>query len=156
MKRTLMLGFALLVGCFTPAQRREEMLTREARMFDDDFRWGRWEHVAPVMSPEEGQLFAKRAEEVRDEFIIADSDFQSLKFGSPSDQATATVKLDWYWKRDMVVHQTVIEQTWEYREGRWLCSKLRRLRGDRFPMVTEPVKPPPGTPAPAPVKPPTP
>ena len=49
------------------------------------------------------------------------------------------VKLEWYNKSDPSVRQATLQQRWELRGGRWMMMKQRRLRGDRFPLVPEPV-----------------
>jgi hypothetical protein len=37
------LGALALAGCLSATQRREDDLIREARTFNDDLRWARWE-----------------------------------------------------------------------------------------------------------------
>ena len=48
-------------------------------------------------------------------------------------------KFEWYHKRDPRVRATTVEQRWEHRDGDWRVVKLRRTRGERFGLVTEPI-----------------
>ncbi len=145
---------AATAGCMmTPAQRREETLVRESAMFNDDLRWSRFEQAARSLPADEAPLFLGRANSVVDELSFGDCDIQNVSFGTPSETATLVVKIDWYYKRDQIVKSTTLEQRWKMVEGRWTMIKQRRLRGDRFPLVTEPVAPPAGTPSPPAPKP---
>jgi hypothetical protein len=132
-----------LAGCVvTPTQRREETLVREAREFNDDIRWGRYEQLHLSLPPEEAQLMVSRAAALGDDLEVGDYEVVSIHFAGGSEAATSVVKFSWYSKRDMIVHSSVIEQRWEYQAGKWMLTKQRRLRGDRFPLIPEAVPPP--------------
>jgi hypothetical protein len=126
----------------TPTQRREESLVREARSFNDDLRWGRYEQVGLSLPQEEASLLVSRAAALGDELVIGDYEVTSINFKTGSEKALVVVKFEWYSKRETSLHATTLEQVWEYQSGRWLVTKQRRLRGDRFPLITEPVAAP--------------
>jgi hypothetical protein len=131
-----------VLGCMTPTQRRQEDLIRDARMFNDDFRWGRWEVLGQSMTPEESALFQARKNLVDRELVIVDYEVLSVRFLQASQAATVDVRIQWYMKSNPTVRQASLEQRWELRDGRWMMIKQRRARGDRFPLVPEPVAPP--------------
>lgn len=142
------------MGCVAPTQRREEDLVRDARMFNDDFRWERWDILGQSMTPEENALFQARKNLVDDNLVLADNEITSVKFLQSSQAATVDVKLEWYKKDDPTVRHATLQQRWEYRGGRWMMIKQRRVRGDRFPLVPEPAEekkavPPEAKPGPA-------
>jgi hypothetical protein len=128
-----------MLGCMTPTQRREDDLIRDARMFNDDFRWGRWEVLGQSMTPEENILFQARKNLVDTDLVIVDYEVVGVHFMDRSEAATVDVKLEWYKKSDPSVRQATLQQRWELRGGRWMMIKQRRARGDRFPLVPEPV-----------------
>jgi len=107
-------------------------------MFNDDFRWGRWDILGQSMTPEENALFQERKNLVDDNLVLADYEVTSIKFLQSSQAATVDVKLEWYKKNDPIVRQATLQQRWEFRGGRWMMIKQRRVRGDRFPLVPEP------------------
>ena len=148
MRAVLLLALGLAAGCaVTPTQRREETLMREARAFNDDLRWARYEQLNLSLPAEEAALLSSRAAALGDDLVIADYDVTSITFGAGSESAKVMVKFDWYSKSATTLHSSTLEQRWEYQDGRWLVTKQRRLRGDRFPLVTEPLPtPPPATP----------
>jgi hypothetical protein len=150
--RAMLMAVCLASACaMTPAQRREETLMREARAFNDDVRWARYEQLHLSLPPEEAQLFSARAAALGDDLVVADYEVTAITFTPGSEAATVMVKFDWYSKRATSLHSSTLEQRWEYQAGRWLVTKQRRLRGERFPLVTEPVAAPtPAPPQPAP------
>ncbi len=143
MKRSLAVLALLLAaaGCVTPTQRREEDLMLNARMWNDDFRWGRWDIVGQSMTPDENELFQERRREVDEDLVIVDYEVTSVRFLQQSQAATVEVNLEWYRKTDPSVRRAALQQRWEHRNGRWMMIKQRRIRGDRFPLVPEPARP---------------
>jgi hypothetical protein len=130
--------FAGALGCMTPTQRREDDLVRDARTWNDDFRWARWDIVGQSIAPEENALFQERKNLVGTDLVIADYEVTSIRFLAGSQAATVEVSLEWYRKNDPTVRQATLQQRWERRAGRWLMVRQRRVRGDRFPLVPEP------------------
>jgi hypothetical protein len=107
-------------------------------MFNDDFRWGRYDILGQSMTPEENALFQARKNLVDTDLVIVDYEVTAVKFMQGSEAATVDVKLEWYKKSDPSVRQATLQQRWELRNGRWMMIKQRRARGDRFPLVPEP------------------
>ncbi|MCG5051634.1 MAG: hypothetical protein KA712_01615 [Myxococcales bacterium] len=129
-----------LWACLSPGQQRQDALLRISREMNNDLRWGRYETAVSHFEPAAGLAFLKRVDLVEDDLVIADHEMTSIKFDEPPVKAKTIVHFEWYTKRDPVVHKTSVEQTWEHREGAWALTKQRRLRGERFPLVTEPAE----------------
>jgi hypothetical protein len=146
----LLVAAALLAaGCMSTTQRREDTLVRQARIFNDDWRWSRWDAMTTAMSREDAAAFRGRVEAVEDELVLADFEVTSVTFAPGSDAATVLARFEWYYKRDPRLRNTTVEQRWEHRDGDWKVVKLRRTRGDRLGLVTEPIaSPDAGPPAP--------
>jgi hypothetical protein len=144
--------FALaLLGCLSSTQRREDDLIREARMFNDDLRWARWDQMGAAMPADEKKLFLERVELVGTDLVMCDFEVKGVHFEKESNTATVKAYVEWYMKTDPNVRNATLVQTWENRTGRWLMVKQRRSHGDRFPLVTEPVKKPAADSKPEPV-----
>lgn len=136
-----MLVLALLAcACMTPTQRREDQLIQDARTWNDDFRWARWDVVGQSMTPEENTLFQERRDLIGKDLVIADYEVTSVHFLPGSRAATVDVTLQWYKKNDLIVREGTLRQRWEERAGRWLMISQRRIHGDRFPLVPEPAE----------------
>lgn len=129
------------LGCLTATQDRQSTLTRAARMFNDDWRWARWDSMVASMPADEGSLFRKRVDSLEDELEIADFEVLSINFGEDSTSATVVAEFQWFYKSDLRVHRTTVSQSWEHNGG-WQMTEVRRTKGDRFGLVLEPVEPP--------------
>ena len=136
--RLALLGLAL-AGCFSASQRREDDLMRDARMFNDDLRWARWDSMGASMPAEDRRLLLERVDLVGNDLVMCDYEVKSVHFDTGSSGATVTVTIEWYAKNDPSVRKATLEQKWESLNGRWIMTKQRRSHGDRFPLVTEPV-----------------
>jgi hypothetical protein len=132
----LLAGAAL--GCFTPAQRREDSLVRVAREFNDGVRWRRNQDVVAHLTAEEGERFVARARAVGEDVEVADQEVSSIRFLEGGQSAVVTVDLTWINTRRALVHKTVVAQQWRLQDGRWVCAEQRRVHGERFPLVPEP------------------
>ena len=71
--------------------------------------------------------------------MLADFEVTSVTFATGSDAATVVAKFEWYLKHDPRVRVTTVEQRWEHKDGDWRVVALRRSRGERFGLVTEPM-----------------
>jgi hypothetical protein len=129
-------------GCVNTTHRREDTLVRQARTFNDDWRWSRWDAMTAAMPREDAAAFRARVEAIEDELMLADFEVTSVTFAPESNAATVVARLEWYYKRDPILRHTTVEETWEQRDGTWKVVKLRRTRGDRFGLVTEPIASP--------------
>jgi hypothetical protein len=147
-RRAILLGAVVaLAACLSSSQRREESLTREARTFNDDLRWARWEAVSSAMPRDEATAFLARVAALEDDLVLADYEVTSLTFAPGSNAAAVVARIEWYYNRDPRLRHTIVEQAWEYQRGRWQVTRMRRARGDRFGLVTEPLKTDAGAPA---------
>jgi len=154
---TFALAFALATAsgaCITPAHNRQEALLRTVHEYNDGVRWKKYERVMGLLSPEEARRFATRTGTFGDDYEMADEEVVAIE---PTDEdgkkAKVTVAFSWYDRRLSLLRKAVIVEDWSFTDGRWLCERQRRLRGDGFPLVPEAVSRPP-EPAPAPPPPP--
>jgi uncharacterized protein involved in type VI secretion and phage assembly len=143
-RRGVLLALVLAAsGCLSTTQRREDTLVRTARMFNDDWRWARWDAMTSSMTRDDAAAFRKRVEAIEDELVLSDYEVTSVTFATGSQTATVVARFEWYYKRDPRVRVTTVEQKWEHQDGGWQVVGLRRARGERFGLVTEPIASPP-------------
>ena len=133
------LSSALLVSaCITPAQSRHDGLVRIAHEYNDGLRWRRYEQVTPHLLSEDVDVFMTRASHMADDFEMADHEITAIQFSEAETRAAVTVDFTWYNQRRSLVQRTVVAQDWRFQDGRWVCRKQARIKGDRFPLVPEP------------------
>lgn len=128
----------VLAGCVTPAQNRRDGLVRVAQEFNDGLRWRRADQVTAHLPPDEVASFMERMASLSDDFEMADHEVTGIAFAEDGTRADVDVDFTWYNQRRSLLRHTVVAQDWRYRDGRWVCAKQRRLRGDRLPLILEP------------------
>ena len=131
--------FILEFACITPAQSRQDSLVRITHQYNDGLRWGRYQDVTPHLAAEEAERFLARTGVLADDFEMADDEVASINFRDGGTRADVTVDFTWYNQRRSLVRRTLVGQDWRFRDGRWVCAAQRRLRGDRFPLIPEPI-----------------
>lgn len=137
---TLLLGaLALAFSCATPGQNRREALVKTAREYNDGLRWRRYQDVTPHLAADEAQAFLARSAALGDDLQMADQEVSSIRFDDDGLRAAVTVQFTWYNQRRALVRTTIVAEDWRYNDGRWICAAQRRVSGDRFPLVPEPI-----------------
>lgn len=140
MVATLILGLlALAFSCATPAENRRDALLRISREYNEGLRWRRYQDVTPHLATEEAERFLARTGTLGDDFQMADEEMSSIRFEDDGRRAAVTVQFTWYQQRRALVRTTVVAQDWRFQDGRWVCTAQRRISGDRFPLVPEPL-----------------
>jgi hypothetical protein len=130
---------ASVSGCMTPTQNRQDALVRITHEYNDGMRWGRYQDVTRHLAAEEAQKFVARTGTLDDDFEMADDEVTSITFTDGGTRAEVTVNFTWYNQRRSLVRKTLVGQDWRFSDGRWMCVSQRRLRGDRFPLIPEPI-----------------
>jgi hypothetical protein len=135
----LIAALLVAVGCVTPAQNRQDGLIRITREYNDGLRWRRYQDVTPHLATDEAQRFLARTAALSDDFEMADDEISSVTFQDNGMRADVAVEFTWYSQRRALVRRTLVAQDWRFQEGRWVCAAQRRVRGDRFPLIPEPM-----------------
>lgn len=91
------------------------------------------------LAADEAERFMARKNGLGDDFEMADDEVVSIHFKDGGTRAEVTVDFTWYNQRRALVRRTVVAQDWHFRDGRWVCAAQRRLRGDRLPLIPEPM-----------------
>ena len=126
-------------GCLMPEQRREEGLTKAAMEYNNELRWGRYEHMARFLSQDETQALIVRSRDLGEDFSIADNDLALVQVVPGAEKATVVTEVTWYSQRRALLNKSTIEQHWQWSDGRWTLADQRRIHGVRFPLVPEPL-----------------
>ncbi len=130
----LILGLA--AGCFQ-RQSRSETLLHDVRHYHEGMRWRRYEDAAAHVPPSSREDFLDERDELDDDLNIAEYEIKRLKINTADDTALVQVKLRWHLDSEGIVHDTVVEQVWERRDGTWYLVEEHRKRGAAMPGLPE-------------------
>lgn len=119
--RIIVLGIAALAaitGCGL-AEGPKEKLDRGVYQFNEGLRWGRYNDVLPVVDAEALAHFKEMHEGWGTAVSISSAEIMQVIYDDTERKALISVKFTWFRKKEMVVYETVTNQHWEYREGKW-------------------------------------
>lgn len=129
----------MTAGCLTPEQRREEGLTKAATEYNNELRWGRYEHMSQYLTKDETAALLVRSRDLGDDFSIAENELALVQYTPGTEKATVVTNVTWYNQRRALVNKSTIEQHWQWNDGHWTLADQRRIHGVRFPLVPEPL-----------------
>ena len=139
----LLLALVFGGACITPAHNRQEALLRTVHEYNDGLRWKKYERVMGHLAPDEAERFATRTESFGEDYEMADEEVMSIEpKNEDRTKAEVTVGFSWYDRRLSLLRKAIVVEDWAFTDGRWVCDRQRRLRGDGFPLVPESVPPP--------------
>lgn len=100
--------------------------------YNDGIRWQRLEEASSYVTAAQRNAFAARLEQLQD-VRVTDYQVTAVKVSGDS-KAYALVRIDWYSVRNLQLHQTVVQQTWDRKGDRWEVADQRWVRGKSFPL----------------------
>lgn len=118
-------------GCATAQTKREE-LGRAVKAYSQFIRWKKYDGAVAFRLPEEQAEFMARYSAAEDDLHVESIETRSVTFLPQEDnqplQANVVVVAHAYLLPSTVLEKVLMQQTWEYREGRWvLLSSSREL-----------------------------
>lgn len=90
-------------------------------------RWNRAEFALDQVSPEYRTHYRQRRQAWREDLRIADAEILHMKL--TNDEARSTLAVRWHPKNSTTLHNTVIEQRWEQKDGSFLLKEETTLSG---------------------------
>jgi hypothetical protein len=121
----LLVTVGVLVGACASQQKSTEDLLDTSLQYQEGLRWGRYEDSAAHVPPA-----------AREDFY----EVIRVKIAKGKDGAQIQVKYTWHLDSVGVVHETVVEQTWEQAGRTWLITEEVWKRGEKMPGVEVRVK----------------
>lgn len=137
----VLVGFALMSGCFMQNQSAAARLGDSVYDLAEETRWGRTQLAAErVMPSYRDDFIASRRRWGRD-FQIGDCDIQHMQLAEDHDSASVVVVFNWYDRRTMGANETTVRQEW-LREGRVFVLKTEEVLDGNPALLAIPPRPP--------------
>ncbi|MBN2340440.1 MAG: hypothetical protein JXX29_01115 [Deltaproteobacteria bacterium] len=124
-------AIVVAAGCGL-AEGPKEKLDRGIYQFNEGLRWGRYNDVLPVVDDEALDHFKKLHEGWGSNVQISSAEVLQVIYDEVNRKALVSVKFTWFRKNEMVVYDTVTNQHWEYREGKWWMVAEEIYSGQPF------------------------
>jgi hypothetical protein len=136
----LLVTVGVLVGACASQQKSTEDLLDTSLQYQEGLRWGRYEDSAAHVPPAAREDFLDDRDRLADDLRIDEYEVIRVKIAKGKDGAQIQVKYTWHLDSVGVVHETVVEQTWEQAGRTWLITEEVWKRGEKMPGVEVRVK----------------
>lgn len=121
----------LCMGCGI-AEGPREKLKQSSFAFNEGLRWGRYNDVLPIVDSQALDHFTEIHQGWGDSLLVSNAEIIQTVYDDKERKAIITVKFTWYRKKEMVVHSTVTNQHWEYRDAKWWMMAEEYQSGEPF------------------------
>jgi len=100
-------------------------------------RWGDFDRAAAYIPDPAVDAFLEQSERVEDKLVILDYQMSRLKLDKQTGQAASRVEIRWHTDDNLIVRETIVDQTWQFYEGQWYLVDERRARGKPLAIFAE-------------------
>lgn len=113
----------------------KDKLETSTQAYARALRWGDWDAAANYVPAESAQAYTERGESLREAVTVVDRELLSLKYAP--EKASAIVRYELSWQRDaeIVIKDTVLEETWAFFEGKWYLVEHERVSGEPLELM---------------------
>lgn len=122
-------------GCAVSRDSMKDKLERSTQAYARAMRWGDWDAAANYVPAESAQAYTERGESLREAVTVVDRELLSLKYAP--EKASAIVRYELSWQRDaeIVIQDTVLEETWTFFAGKWYLVEHERVSGEPLELM---------------------
>lgn len=130
MRTTLTALLLLTSGCLVQNMSAEEHLRDAVTELNEGLRWSRMDVAIPRVAPEYRPRFAEAHREWGRVVRIADAELIGVRIGQEREEAISTIAIRWYSYNTMTIHEAIIQQQWERKQGGYYLVEERVVQGD--------------------------
>lgn len=125
----------MLCGCAVSRDSMKDKLETSTQAYARAMRWGDWDAAANYVPAESAKAYTERGESLREAVTVVDRELLSLKYAP--EKASATVRYELSWQRDaeIVIQDTVLEETWAFFAGKWYLVEHERVSGEPLELM---------------------
>ncbi len=107
------------------------------RAYNRSLRWADFDRASEHLPPASSDAFLDQHDLSRDKLVIIDYEMMRLKVNKQEGTAAARVQVQWHTDDRLIVEKTVVDQVWQWYEGRWFLVDERRISGEPVVMFAE-------------------
>ncbi len=124
---------ASLVSCADTYGARR-VLARSIDEFNAQVRWGRQEQASAYLIPKLRKDYLDRVERLGEKIRITEVDILRVILRKGGKQAVVRVRFKWQRRDDILLHQSLIAETWVQKGKDWVLVRIRQL-GKPMPLL---------------------
>jgi hypothetical protein len=119
---------SVLAGCVT-ADGMDTKLRDTSSAYNRALRWGDIDRAAGHLPATSQQAFLAQHDEFKEELVIVDYELTRLDLDKESGIAASRAEIVWHLEDTFIVKTTVVDQAWQFHEGRFVLVDERRASG---------------------------
>ena len=130
--------FAILVatGCMT-GDGLQTKLRDASTEYNRSLRWHDIDIAATYLPNESKQAFLAAYEEMGEELVLCDYELTRLDLDKTTGVAASRAQIWWHPDDSTVIESTIVDQLWQYHEGKFWLVDERRSGGTRLGVFAE-------------------
>ena len=134
--RALPLAILLAAGCMT-GDGMQTKLRDATTEYNRSLRWRDLDIAATYLPVESKQAFLLAQEEFMDELVVLDYELTRLDLDKTTGVAASRAQIWWHTEDSTVVESTMVDQLWQFHEGKFVLVDERRSSGTRLGLFAE-------------------
>jgi hypothetical protein len=119
------------------AQKQNEDLLEHVRQFQEGIRWRKYDIAAEYLPARARERFIDTHDEIDKDLRIDDYELERVKVTDEHTRALVQVKFTWHLESRGIVHDTVLEESWERHGKIWRVIASRHKHGAQMPELFE-------------------
>jgi hypothetical protein len=134
--RALPLAILLAAGCMT-GDGMQTKLRDASTEYNRSLRWQDLDVAATYLPVESKQAFLAAYEELGEELVVVDYELTRLDLDKTTGVAASRAQIWWHPDDSTVIENTIVDQLWQFHEGRFVLVDERRSGGTRLAVFAE-------------------
>jgi hypothetical protein len=126
----------LLSGCMT-GDGMASKIRDTTTAYNRALRWGDIDMAVEYVPPQSRDLFLDRHDVVEEKLIVVEYEVTRLDLDRERGVAASRAEIVWHTDRDMVVERTIVDQLWQYHDGKFILVDERRAGGTPLGIFAE-------------------
>jgi hypothetical protein len=136
MRAPLPLAILLGAGCMT-GDGMQTKLRDATTEYNRSLRWRDLDIAASYLPAESKQAFLAKQEEFMEELVVLDYELTRLDLDKTTGVAASRAQIWWHTDDSTVVEFTMVDQLWQFHEGKFVLVDERRSGGTRLGLFAE-------------------
>lgn len=131
------LALALLgAGCMT-GDGMQTKLRDASTDYNKALRWRDIDRAAEFLPAESQQAFLATHEDYAEEIVVVDYELTRLDLDKTTGVAASRAHIWWHADDSTVIESTMVDQLWQFHEGKFVLVDERRASGERLGLFAE-------------------
>jgi len=136
MRAPLFLAILLAGGCMT-GDGMQTKLRDATTEYNRSLRWRDLDIAATFLPVESKQAFLLAHEEFAEELVVVDYELTRLDLDKTTGVAASRAQIWWHTDDSTVIESTMVDQLWQFHEGKFVLVDERRSSGERLGLFAE-------------------